>query len=274
VDSEQFERLIQMLTQTESRRRMLAAVLGGGLGLTGVLGHQAAEAGKKKVRAQRKNGGRKTRLRAQSTTEDKKTWICHRTQSDTNQYEYIEVSMNAVDKHINHHGDVFGVDLMTNNQHCGECGTVCGSGLTCTGGRCGCFVGGGEQCPTTGTTVEVPSNGFPGVETGVTVTADQPVVVCASGTWNVGLTHVYGTSFDAEGATTVGTEPCALVPCAPMGALIGSLDAGVTWFAIGTGGTVTGSGELILLANDCPCDVAGGCYRDNEGSITVTIGPA
>ena len=39
---------------------------------------------------------------------------------------------------------------------------------------------------------------------------------------------------------------------------------------------VTGSGELLLLANDCSfCNGAEvGCYADNEGSITVTVGPA
>src|SRR5207237_1391095 len=100
------------------------------------------------------------------------------------------------------------------------------------------------------TVVSVPANAYPAVNSGVLIGAGQSVVVTATGSWSVG--GPYGTG-DANGATTLATEPCALLTSAPMRALIGSLDGGVTWFLIGTGPTVVaGPGQLLLSANDCP----------------------
>jgi hypothetical protein len=56
-----------------------------------------------------------------------------------------------------------------------------------------------------------------------------------------------------------------------MGALIGSLNGGSTWFPIGAGPTVVpGPGPLLLAANDC-LGPGGSFYSDNSGSLTVTI---
>lgn len=118
-------------------------------------------------------------------------------------------------------------------------------------------------------TLSVPATGFPGVDSGVLLAAGQTVSVTATGTWAVG--GPYG-SYGGNGATTFGTESCALTTAAPMGALVGSLNGGASWFAIGASGTVTGPGELLLLANDCRDGGGGGAYfGDNSGALSVTI---
>ena len=48
----------------------------------------------------------------------------------------------------------------------------------------------------------------------------------------------------------------------PVGALVGSLDNGATWFMIGSRTTIQGPGTLWLTLNDCPSE---GCYTDNAG---------
>ena len=116
--------------------------------------------------------------------------------------------------------------------------------------------------------VPVPADAYPGVDSGVTIGAEQSVVVTASGSWSVGGPYGMG---DANGATTLATESCALVTSAPMRALVGSLNGGLTWFLIGTGPTtVAGPGHLLLSANDCP-GPDGAFFLDNSGSVLVTI---
>lgn len=111
----------------------------------------------------------------------------------------------------------------------------------------------------------VAANAFPGV----TVEVGQAAVVVAEGQWSVG--GPYGT-YDADGATTFHTEGCAAAPSAPMGALVGSLDGGVTWQLIGAGPTtISGPGSLLLRANDC-AGPGGVYYGDNTGTLQVTIG--
>ena len=121
------------------------------------------------------------------------------------------------------------------------------------------------------TSVSIAANAYPGVDSGVLIGAEQSVVVTASGSWSVGGPYGMG---DANGATTMATESCALVTSAPMRALIGSLNGGVTWFLIGTGPTtVAGPGQLLLSANDCP-GPGGAFFLDNSGSLLVTITPS
>jgi hypothetical protein len=68
-------------------------------------------------------------------------------------------------------------------------------------------------------------------------------------------------------------------PSANSGTLLGSVDGGITWSAIGAGPTVVqGPGELLLATNDISpglesCGLPGpqGCYLDNTGSATVVI---
>ena len=122
---------------------------------------------------------------------------------------------------------------------------------------------------TTTLPVSVPANAFEGVDTGVTVAEGLTVVVTATGTWSVG--GPYG-SYGGDGTTLVATpEPCALSQAAPMGALIGSLNGGSTWFPMGAGPTVVpGSGPLLLAANDC-LGPGGAFYSDNSGSLTATL---
>ena len=120
------------------------------------------------------------------------------------------------------------------------------------------------------TILGVPANDFDGVATGVSLGAGESVIVCASGTWSIG--GPYGTG-GGDGATTFPTEPCALAVSAPMRALIGSLNGGLSWFLVGSGPTtVVGPGSLLLAANDCP-GPGGLFYGDNSGALTVTITP-
>jgi len=119
--------------------------------------------------------------------------------------------------------------------------------------------------------VVVAGNAFPWVDTGYSVTDGAAVVVTATGTWTVG--GPYGT-FNAGGATGFGTESCAPVTSAPMGALIGSVDGGASWFLVGVGPTrVSTPGRLLLGANDCS-GPGGSFFSDNGGSLVATISPA
>lgn len=104
-----------------------------------------------------------------------------------------------------------------------------------------------------------------------TLQAGQTVSITASGTWRVDGGSLYGT-FDANGTTTgKPTEPCALVPTAKMGALVGSLD-GNTWFALGVGPTrVTGPGVLQLASNDCTGGPTWPLFSDNGGTLDIAV---
>ena len=60
-----------------------------------------------------------------------KVTVCHVTDSATNPYLQISVSNKAVVDHIDH-----GDGLLGDDDNCGTCGTVCGTGKTCQGGAC------------------------------------------------------------------------------------------------------------------------------------------
>lgn len=101
--------------------------------------------------------------------------------------------------------------------------------------------------------------------TGVTIPAGEYVTVTATGTWSVASGNPSRTS-DANGVPGL-TSSGFVDPSAPAGTLIGSLDGGSTWFAVGAGPTkVTGPGTLILSDNDYPTN-----FGDNTGSLSVTI---
>jgi hypothetical protein len=97
------------------------------------------------------------------------------------------------------------------------------------------------------------------------------VIVSATGSWAVG--GQYGAAYGPAGSSVTYTEPCALVTTAPMGALVGTLDGGNTWFALGAGLTViTGIGNLGFSANDCaPAPLDFGYWGDNTGSVNVSV---
>jgi hypothetical protein len=118
-------------------------------------------------------------------------------------------------------------------------------------------------------TISAPANVYPGTDTGVTLGAGQTATVSATGTWSVG--GPYGT-FGPGGNATAATEGCDRVQSPNSeGALIGSLDGGSTWFLIGASTTITGPGDLLLSANDCP---PAGNFSDNSGSLAVSITPS
>ncbi|MBW8826110.1 MAG: hypothetical protein JF603_07155 [Acidobacteria bacterium] len=127
-------------------------------------------------------------------------------------------------------------------------------------------------------TVTVFSNA-PMLDSGVAVNGTANIVtLTATGTWDIGGINVLGANYGPGGSSTGHDEPwCTLAPTATMGSLVGTLDGGVTWFAVGTGPTVvTGTGSLGFAANDCaPSDGDGphdfGYFGDNSGSVTVTI---
>lgn len=100
-------------------------------------------------------------------------------------------------------------------------------------------------------------------DTGVTLEAGQTAIVMATGVWDA-----------CGGACPSGPDgvggpgnPGFIHPWSSAGTLVGSLDGGATWFAIGSGPTiVTGPGTLLLATNDFD----GGHY-DELGSLDVTI---
>ncbi len=114
-------------------------------------------------------------------------------------------------------------------------------------------------------TASVPANAL-STDSGVSVPAGHSVLISATGTWSVGTPSG---SFNANGDTTDATESCVRVTSAHMGTLIGSLNGGATWFAVGVGPTiVSGPGELLLSSNDCP---PASNFNDNSGSLSVSI---
>jgi hypothetical protein len=101
--------------------------------------------------------------------------------------------------------------------------------------------------------------------TGVTIPAGEYVTVTATGMWTVGSGNPSLTS-DANGVPGK-FNGGYLDGTAQAGTLIGSLDGGSTWFAIGAGPTnVSGPGTLILADNDYSTN-----FGDNAGTLSVTI---
>lgn len=115
-------------------------------------------------------------------------------------------------------------------------------------------------------TASVDARSLPTGPTSIFIAPGSTAVIQANGVWSVG--GPYG-MFGPEGtATAPRFEPGALLPTAPMGALIGSFD-GTRWFPIGIGPTqVPGAGQLWLAANDAP---PAGNFTDNSGSLNVIV---
>jgi hypothetical protein len=126
-----------------------------------------------------------------------------------------------------------------------------------------------QTCPTG---LNIPAGGSNGTiytDAQVTIPVGQELSVTATGNWNIGGPY----ASDANGATHYSTETCALSPLNPMGALIGSLDGGLTWFLVGAGPTtVVGPGQLLLTANDC-AGPNGVYFTDNTGSLVADFSP-
>ncbi len=115
-------------------------------------------------------------------------------------------------------------------------------------------------------TVAVDARTLPTGPSSIYIAPGTSAVIQANGVWSVG--GPYG-MFGPEGtAAAPRFEPGALLPSAPMGALIGSFD-GTRWFPIGIGPTqVPGAGQLWLAANDAP---PAGNFTDNSGSLNVIV---
>ena len=113
-----------------------------------------------------------------------------------------------------------------------------------------------------GTIVLVPAN-VPTTDTSVLIRVGTAAIVTANGNWDV---CGGACPSDADGATNGSLGFCPGVAGDPAGELIGSVDGGNTFFAVGSGPTeVSSPGELLLGSNDCLI------YDDNSGSITATI---
>jgi len=120
----------------------------------------------------------------------------------------------------------------------------------------------------------------PGVDSGVTVSAGQPLHINASGQAGYGYqggTCVGYPQTDPDGNRTLvappntvncgrkAGDPNLTLPSAPVGALIGRISNG-PWFLVGSSysGTANASGRLFLLYNDSDSG-------DNSGGYTVNI---
>jgi hypothetical protein len=115
------------------------------------------------------------------------------------------------------------------------------------------------------TTVTVPASGFPGAAVALVAGRYE---LSATGTWNIGGPYHTSGPFGARSTTT---EGCALVPSAPMSALVAKVGSG-SWFRVGGGPHIIdldASATLELAANDCS-----GYHGDNTGSLVVTIASA
>jgi hypothetical protein len=141
MDAKQFDTMTRAWASPSHRRTLLTRV-GVGLGVL-IAGSRLspAEADKKHRKAkhrktEQRKQGRKKHGRVGNEAEATKVYLCHRTSSETNDYNYLEVSMIAAEKHRDHHGDYFNVDLSTDKNNCGECGNVCAAGSNCVNGTC------------------------------------------------------------------------------------------------------------------------------------------
>ncbi len=113
MDPTRFDALARSLAAPQSRRGLLGGAAALLAGLAAGRAAAAAPAGK--------------------------VGVCHQTGSASNRYEYIEVSQNVAETHAAH-GDAVGVNLRTDLNNCGTCGTVCGGDAcntaVCQGGKC------------------------------------------------------------------------------------------------------------------------------------------
>jgi hypothetical protein len=129
-------------------------------------------------------------------------------------------------------------------------------------------------------TVTLPaSRDLQGVDTGVDVVIGSQIQFSATGRAVYGYDTACGFSgsmhVDPDGvryphnsSCAPKYDPVAVLPTAPIGALLGRIDTG-PWFFIGSSAshTVTGSsGRLSLLFND-----DSGLYGDNTGNYQVSI---
>jgi hypothetical protein len=110
MDDRQFDALARTLGEGRSRRGLLKTVGVAALGAIGVISFSNEAA----ARAE-------------------KVGICHRTGSQSNPFQYISVSVNALDAHIAH-GDI--VTDLSDAANCGSCGNACAAGEVCNGGVC------------------------------------------------------------------------------------------------------------------------------------------
>jgi hypothetical protein len=111
--------------------------------------------------------------------------------------------------------------------------------------------------------VTVQANLYPGTPIPLDVGRYE---IRATGSWSVGGGYVGG----PFGAGSLSTESCALVPTAPMAALVGTIGSDI-WFRVGGGPhiiDVPAPATLQLTANDCP---PAGNFGDNSGSLDVTV---
>ncbi len=139
--------------------------------------------------------------------------------------------------------------------------------VTCSLGGCvvtGRPAYGGATGPMETTTVDAAT--LPTGPSSITIPPGTSAVIQANGVWSVG--GPYG-MFGPEGTHEAQRfEAGALLPSAPMGALVGSFD-GTHWFPIGIGPTqVAGAGQLWLAANDAP---PAGNFTDNSGTLNVIV---
>lgn len=222
MDTQKFDGIVKSLATGASRRTILQGVFGGALGSLGMRGAMA---------------------------QPSKVGVCHQTGSDTNPFEYIVVSENAVPAH-EAHGDAVWVDLTSDVYNCGWCGNACADGEACVDGMCmTTCVSVGDVCTTSADCCDADCvNGLCGAPDACTM-------------------DIYGTGFDfgngAEyGSGTAGTTQCQLAD--------GTCEQ--TFVVNITGATPNKFFEVWIDQNSYGSDashlLAGSFYTDDNGDAT------